>query len=774
MPFYPGSAADLLSRRAIIAADVGQVDTPLPSFVGKDTFFGGLGQSWPVDAPNPSFAILARQSLVARTAADVGQFDTPLPSFVGQDAFFGGVGQGPAYDYSNPSLGTTAARVWTARQSADAGQWNAPIPLLVGLVSLPAGAQSQDLPPTAVPRARDYSQAASFPLELIGQDQRNPGTQSTDLPSKAAARAREYGQTSSFPLELIAQDQFNPGQQLSGNTPAPAARARDYTWLQTFAIETLGPEQQFPVGEALFDLPPVAAARSRDYSFTASYFQGLIGQDTFPAGDQLSGNTPAATARARDYTFAASFPLELIGRDQLATGQQANDQQYRVSPRTFAIYDPGINAVLGLSVQVPVGQSSQDQQYRLTPRARDYSITAAFPLELVGKDAFNPGQQLSGNAPAGPQRASTLSETGSNQILDLVALPPVFPCGLSTAASELPPRAAARARDYSFSASAFGGLSGKDAFFGIGGPAYDWPNPSFARLVAAQQLFARLASEVGQWASPTPELIGRDKFFGAPGEVPAFDWTNPVRTIPRSFALYEPGVNATILLPVAVQAIPAGAQSTDLPPAPPARARDYTFLASFPLELRGKDQFNPGQSTGATELPPRAPQRANDYTFLASLPLYVFEQLPPGQSTAATELPPRAAARARDYTWLQSLKPYLIAQDAIYGQPGEVPAYDWPNPRGPQRLVDYTFLQTLAGPLVAAPPVFPMGAQVFDLPPAGTPRLAAAGYTQASATPFSLVARTRDIIHVVGVPTAKWIVGGRPLASRWRIGSPRQ
>lgn len=830
MPFYPGSAADKQSRRAITGNSWGEVSGILPQLAGQDTF-------------NPG------DSKVASNA---------LP----------------------PSI----AETFRDRQGAVARlAQTASFPLeLIGQDQRTAGQASQDLAPKPAARASDYSFTAAFPLTLVGQDAVTPGVESQDLPPKAAARpstlhefptsaaalllsvqlpsgqssidaqyrtvprARDYSIAASFPLELIGKDAVNPGAQLSGNTPPVVARAPTLSEPgPNLTIALAGAAASIPVGLAALDSQYRPIPRSRDYSVTASFTLELIGQDTFTAGDQLSGNAPATAlrastlsepgvnlaillsaappvippglstlasdlaprtaARARDYSLLGSFPLTLIGQDQMAAGDQSQELAPKTAQRTYAVYDPGTNAALTLAQ--PSGQSAQDAQYRLVPRARDYSVAAWYFLGLVGQDAFAPGDQLSGNAPAGAQRASTLSESGSNQTIALSALPPVIPCGQSTAASELYPRAAARARDYSFLAAFPLELIGKDAVN---------PGASTAATENPPKASPRARDYSLTVAFPLT-LIGADQFPNGTGGQVQDDWTNPVRTIPRSLSVYDPGVNLTLGLPVATVAQPPGAQSFDLPtrqaarsrdysfsasyfagligkdalnagaqlsgnaPAGPRRATEYTFVASFPLlligqdtltpggqsfdlppraparlrdygqtfafplELIGKDQLPVGDSTASSELTPKGPARARDYTWLQSLPLYVYAQLPPGQSTSDTELAPRAPARLPDYSFLSALKAQFIGKDTLFGQPGEVQAFDWQlPPRAAPRAVDYSWTQT-----------FSRGS---GIPP-------------------------RDLQYIVSAPMPKWVTGelqeakwrtfGLP-PGKWKAGLPTQ
>lgn len=512
-------------------------------------------------------------------------------------------------------------------------------------------------------------------------------------------------------------------------------------------------------GAQSLDLPPAYSAprRARDYSFVETLFDGLTGTDAVNPGDQSVELPPRAAARARDYTFEASFPPVLIGADALPTGDQALELPPRGTARSRD-YTLLQSASLPNFQEIPFGQSTASTELppRAAPRSRDYTFEASTFPGLIGTDAMVAGRQLSGNAPAGRPRATSLPEVGVNLTAQLDAIASAAsPAGQSTAPTELAPRAAPRARDYTIATGFPQELIGQDAL------------PT-GQSTADTEIPPRAPSRSRDytWAGSFPlELIAQDRIYGDPGQTPAYDWPNPRLLARRVPAAFEPGVNLTLGLAQVIEAIPYGQQSTDnLPPRASARARDYTYLQqtqgqligqdamaagsqSFALppaprprasslsepgtnytiefpgslppgqqsedlppraqprardytqidrlpNLIGQDATNAGKSTDATALPPRGPARQRDYTWLQSMPLHIYQQLPPGASTALTESPPRGPLRSRDYTYLDLTRRHLIGQDVMYGAPGEVPAYDWQLPTPPRkRMQDYTLVQ---------------------------------------------------------------------------------
>lgn len=393
-----------------------------------------------------------------------------------------------------------------------------------------------------------------------------------------------------------------------------------------------------------------------------------------PVGQQCTELPPRAALRVRDYSFVQPVPLNLLGKDAVTVGKQFVELYPRAA----------------------------------VARSRDYSLTQPTPLNLIGKDAVLVGKQLSGNAPAGPRRASTLTDPGSNQIVVLNSTIPVIPCGLSTLAADLPTRAPTRVRDYTYTQNLPLSLVGKDN----SNPGLQFtelpPRPAPRATVDTYSLSASL----------TPELVGKDLFYGAPGQVPTYDWSY-LPPKPR----YQQGTGEPIqdLLSTLLAVIPPGQQSVDLTPKAPSRAKDYTFALPVQLQLLGRDAMAPG--------------------------------------VQSTDLP-RGPLRARDYIWLQSLPKHLIGQDST--NPGDQ-FTDLP-PRGPARLRDYSIAHGFTAgtrPQEKIPP----GSQLLELSPRTSPR--AQDYTLVVSRSLALSALQRDLLYIVSAPQAKWFVSEVGLA-KWR------
>jgi hypothetical protein len=241
------------------------------------------------------------------------------------------------------------------------------------------------------------------------------------------------------------------------------------------------------------------------------------------------------------------------------------------------------------------------------------------------------GAQLSGNPPAGRLRARdyTLAEAPSIP-LSVYIQPPVT--GDTTVASTaLPPKAAARAVDYTWFNPLLPNLAGQDALLpDHSTDATALPTPAAPR-----------SRDYSYTASYFQGLIGQDTV--PPGE--QLSGNAPPGPL-RASALTDPGANYVIYLTAPPPPHPVGLTTgyTELAPRAPARAVDYTWLRSLPIHLIGQDRFNPGVQV--FDLPPRGPLRSRDYTWVYTLP----GQFPP----PAPPLPPGAQSSA-----LQFMRPVL-------------------------------------------------------------------------------------------------------------------
>lgn len=413
----------------------------------------------------------------------------------------------------------------------------------------------------------------------------------------------------------------------------------------------------------------------------------------------------------------------LLSQDALVTGVQSLDLPPRARPRSTD-YTWIQSASLAIFQELPWGRSTASTELppRGVARARDYSLTVEFPPVLIGQDQLPTGLQLGGNAPAGRQRATSLSEPGVNLTILLPVAGATLPDGKTTLGTDLPPRGTPRARDYSQTTTILPQLAGQDRAYGDPGqvPTFDIPNPPRGAPRARDYSIANGFPQ---------ELIGQDQFFGAAGETTPLDW--PYRP---TKAVYRQGTGEPLqdllstLLAAAASSAPAGAQLLDLPPRLTPRARDYSWELAFPLVLVGQDALVTGIQISGN--PPRGRARLVDYTFLASFPLELIGQDAMTAGDQLVDLPyPPGRRWARDYTWAADLPVTLLGQDAMV--PGaQMTAL---APRGAAKSRDYTHI---------------------------------AIYALANTTP------TRDLSYTIGSPDLKWRTGEPRL--KWIFRPPQE
>lgn len=200
------------------------------------------------------------------------------------------------------------------------------------------------------------------------------------------------------------------------------------------------------------------------------------------------------------------------------------------------------------------------------------------------------------------------------------------------------------------------GVFGKASFgklkFGAGASAVatslpfstsDWRNPiaSFSGVFIAAQM-------LGTWSV---SLIGKDRVYGAPGQVPDFDWSNPhlIGGLHNSVYSQALGAPRNLNLLIGKDALPHRWREW---PNPTLQRMTPTGVASQPLGSARIDLL-----TGKDRLPIRN--------------LYWIESLPP------TAIPPRNVAIASQPQGSPRQENLLVGKDQL-----PIRQQDWPNPRG--------------------------------------------------------------------------------------------
>src|SRR5882672_7274547 len=199
-------------------------------------------------------------------------------------------------------------------------------------------------------------------------------------------------------------------------------------------------------------------------------------------------------------------------------------------------------------------------------------------------------------------------------------------------------------------------LLGQDKFFGAPGmaPKYDYPNP--VRRKFSMQDFVNPA-EV--------QFLGKDTFFGAPGIGPSYDWTNPVR---RKFSMQDFSNNAEV-------------------------------------QFIGQDTFfgapGMGPSYDWTNPVLRRRAAADQIGFVDGTEYWLFGVFPPFYQLD-WQNPVRRRFSMQDFQ--NNAEVQFLGKDTFFGAPGMGPSYDWPNPgRNKWREVGWTDSLKLSYIFVPAP-----------------------------------------------------------------------
>jgi hypothetical protein len=183
----------------------------------------------------------------------------------------------------------------------------------------------------------------------------------------------------------------------------------------------------------------------------------------------------------------------------------------------------------------------------------------------------------------------------------------------------------------------------------------------------------------------SPPVVFLQQAVSAAAPFPAVDWPTPIRAIyPVALRTFLLGLNTSTLAPAAVAA-PFAQDDWPLPLSPRYPVALRTWLQSPPLTLSGQDRIYgaPGQVPSYDWPLPKPPQfPVGLRTWLGGLTTTTLQPTtatPFAQVDWPTPLAPIYPVALR--TWLHPSRAPLIGQDAIYGAPGQVPAYEWPLPK---------------------------------------------------------------------------------------------
>jgi hypothetical protein len=553
---------------------------------GQDQVYGQAGQVPGYDYPNPRGTPPHRdlrtwtQSLLQSTLApEIPSLkDWPIPNskpwpialrthldqtrllLLGQDAFFTGAGRGPSYDWPVPRAAARADIGSCAQNLQESTLGSQAAPFVPG--DWPNPRTARTTPPTWTDQVK---------LTLLGRDQFFGAAGQGPAYDYPNPRGRDYPVTLRTWTLGLQESTLPPSTAppfVPGDFPNP--RGRDYpvelrTWLQTrktFYVD-LTPANQFD-----WPNPRIKCALADNLSWSLNLQQSTLRVDPFALLDW-----PTPTGKP--------FPLSL--RTWLDTRKPHHVDQANFSP-----YDwPNPRPIVAVSTLRTWLVSLNTTTLFAAPPAPPYLVTdwpnprgpvpsidlrthlQAVRLTLLGKDQFfgAPGEGPVYEYP-NPRGIGRIIDLGT-WVQGTPGSPLVLPTPAPFSLSEWPnPRGVRPAEELrTFLHAVAIHLIGQDAFFnGAGrGPTYDYPNPRgreraidlrtwVQTLGSALGLPAPLPFSLKDWPNPRGprtaeelktflehvklQLIGRDVFFGGPGQPPAnLDWPNPQR--PKVLAFWR-------------------------------------------------------------------------------------------------------------------------------------------------------------------------------------------------------------------------------------------
>ncbi len=308
--------------------------------------------------------------------------------------------------------------------------------------------------PTDLPPIRRWDRRLrEYPVNY-GYFMRDPRARITQAGIEFIANFNPNARITQFGLEVIVS-LVPQGEQLSGNPPAGRPRSVDYSFVPPINPALLSFIQPLNAGDSQATstaLPPRAPARARDYTWFNAPLPDLFAQDAM-LPDHTTDSTalpPRGPARSTpdNYNFTASYFQGLIGQDAIPTGDQLSGNAPIGRPRASTLSEPGVNATIILTAPAaPIAPGKTTQHSEIPPRAparlNDYTWLRSLPIHLIGQDAFNPGDQYFDLPPRGPLRARDYTWTYT---LPAQFPPPAgaLPAGKQYLSNE--PRAAARLR----------------------------------------------------------------------------------------------------------------------------------------------------------------------------------------------------------------------------------------------------------------------------------------------------------------------------------------
>jgi hypothetical protein len=291
------------------------------------------------------------------------------------------------------------------QQQLHSWQWSYNLNL-IGQDRLPTGEQVYERPTLPIPSALTWIEGPQY--ELIAK----PFAQ-YDWPNPTPQYRIEQTSAASYNLNLIGQDHMATGQQITDLPPRDFDRAIQLrTWIQTvnLALTTAPPVLNITIGQREWPLPRGAEPDWRR-SWEWSYNQNLIGQDQLPFRQQ---DWPLTPVQQVAQTWIQSVNLALTAAPTKPFKQ--TDWPLPIAPQQAALgWAWSYNLNLIGQDQLP----NRQQDWPLTPAAIR-AIDLATWINRVQFQLFNPFAQLDWPNPTAPARDPTLTTWLGRYNLNLI------------------------------------------------------------------------------------------------------------------------------------------------------------------------------------------------------------------------------------------------------------------------------------------------------------------------------------------------------------------
>jgi hypothetical protein len=587
-------------QQAPVQAPFAQYDWPVPQrdrprgfdwvrstpiqLIGSDTVYGAPGQVPRYDYPVPygakplvkdwiwssQFQLLGQDQLPSR------QLDWPLPQrprpgkdwiwgtpiqLIGQDTIYGAPGQVPPYDTKAPLRSPTIPAGWT----------NAGITATV--TAAPFAQYDWPAPKTVQVRVRDWIWSSQF--QLIGQDQLPFRQLDWPTPKLRPFAPRPYilgglqapvtGATPFAQYDWPAPKlrPFAPRPYILGGLQAPTAPTpfAQYDWplpqtplypvhrngwLDTLMVSFSPPPTNYD-----WPLPqrPAYPTALQTWIQAGSTVAGVINQP-----GAISFSPPQQPRQSARRGWEWPTPINLIGKDTVY-GAPGQVPTYDTRPPQQRVYSTTLNGWLnpGITVVVAAQNPFFQTDWPVPQGARQPVRFGWIDFDVFQPQTF-PFFQNDWPAPQVPRQPTQFGWIQTPQ-----QTPPAAPPFFQTDWPQ-PPRGPVPGRGWIWPVQLT--LIGQDTIYGAPGqvPSYDlsppkrgvtpinlsgWVNPGIQiqTLVGPynqtdwpQPPRGRVPGK--DWIWPTPlVLIGQDKVYGAPGQVPTYD----IQLAPRGKVLPPPG-----------------------------------------------------------------------------------------------------------------------------------------------------------------------------------------------------------------------------------------